>query len=137
MSPQITPGYWKCPRCDSRDTYFAPRVVGQVGMARPFEIGDVDLAGGVARNVEKDVALCKECGERSKWIPEVRVYSAEEQRRMNKGWSVASVLFGIPLGIFTIKMSEFGWTGESYFLMAGSIGLVVFGLAGILKSKKS
>jgi hypothetical protein len=106
-------------------------------MARPFGIGDVDLAGGVARNVEKDVALCKECGERSKWIPEVRVYSAEEQRRMNKGWSVASALFGIPLGIFSIKMSEFGWTGESYFLMAGSIGLVVFGLAGILKSKKS
>lgn len=136
MSPQITPGYWICPRCDSRDTYFAPRVVGQVGMARPFEIGNVDMAGGVARNVEKDVALCKECGERSKWVPEVRIYSPEEQKRMNKGWSIASIAFGIPVGIFTIKMSEYGYGWEGTFLMILSIGFILVGIAGVINAKK-
>jgi hypothetical protein len=136
MSPQITPGYWICPRCDSRDTYFAPRVVGQVGMARPFEIGNVDMAGGVARNVEKDVALCKECGERSKWVPEVRIYSSEEQKRMSKGWSIASITFGIPVGIFTIKMSEFGWAAEGYFLMFLSACFCLGGVIGLRNASK-
>jgi hypothetical protein len=105
-------------------------------MARPFEIGNVDMAGGVARNVEKDVALCKECGERSKWVPEVRVYSADEQRRMSKGWSVASILFGAPLAIFTIKMSEYGWAPEGYFLMFLSFCFCFGGVIGYINAGK-
>jgi len=105
-------------------------------MARPFEIGNVDMAGGVARNVEKDVALCKECGERSKWVPEVRIYSSEEQKRMSKGWSIASIAFGIPVGIFTIKMSEFGWAAEGYFLMFLSACFCLGGVIGLRNASK-
>ena len=71
MSPTVTPGYWQCPRCNSTDHYFAPRVVGQIGVANPLQIGDNEFAVGGARSVEKDVALCKSCGERSKWIADL------------------------------------------------------------------
>ncbi len=100
MSPKITPSYWICPRCDERDNYYyAPRVVGQVGLARGFEIGDVEFAGGGAQSVEKEVALCKKCGERVKFVAEVVEYSPEEARvrdrqEMKSGF-LATILMGI------------------------------------------
>lgn len=85
MTPKITPSYWICPRCDQRDNYYhAPRVVGQVGIARGFEIGDAEFIGGGAQSVEKDVALCKNCGERVKFVAEVVEYSPEETRARGK-----------------------------------------------------
>ena len=85
MSPKITPSYWLCPRCETRDDYYyAPRVVGQVGIARGFEIGDSEFIGGGAQSVEKEVALCKKCGERVKFVAEIVEYSAEETRERGK-----------------------------------------------------
>ena len=85
MSPKITPSYWICPRCETRDDYYyAPRVVGQVGIARGFEIGDSEFIGGGAQSVEKEVALCKKCGERVKFVAEIVEYSAEESRERGK-----------------------------------------------------
>lgn len=85
MSPKITPSYWICPRCETRDDYYyAPRVVGQVGIARGFEIGDSEFIGGGAQSVEKEVALCKKCGERVKFVAEIIEYSAEETRERGK-----------------------------------------------------
>lgn len=85
MSPKITPSYWICPRCETRDDYYyAPRVVGQVGIARGFEIGDSEFIGGGAQSVEKEVALCKKCGERVKFVAEIVEYSAEETRERGK-----------------------------------------------------
>jgi len=85
MSPKITPSYWICPRCETRDDYYyAPRVVGQVGIARGFEIGDSEFIGGGAQSVEKEVALCKKCGERVKFVAEIVEYSPEETRERGK-----------------------------------------------------
>ena len=85
MSPKITPSYWLCPRCETRDDYYyAPRVVGQVGIARGFEIGDSEFIGGGAQSVEKEVALCKKCGERVKFVAEIVEYSPEETRERGK-----------------------------------------------------
>ena len=83
MSPKITPGYRICPRCDQRDNfYLAPRVVGQIGVARGFEIGDAEFVGGGAQSVEKEVE-----------------YSAEESRERAKqgvkGGLITFVIFSI------------------------------------------
>lgn len=97
MSPKITPGYRICPRCDQRDNfYLAPRVVGQIGVARGFEIGDAEFVGGGAQSVEKEVELCKNCGERVKYIAEVVEYSAEESRERAKQ--------GVKSGLITFVM---------------------------------
>ena len=85
MSPKITPSYRICPRCEQRDNYYlAPRVVGQIGIARNFEIGDAEFIGGGAQPVEKEVELCKNCGERVKYVAPVVEYSAEENRERAK-----------------------------------------------------
>ena len=99
MSPKTTPSYWICPRCDQRDNYYlAPRVVGQVGIARGFEIGDSEFIGGGAQSVEKEVALCKNCGERVKFIAEIVEYSAEEKRERGKQ--------GVKSGLVTFLISS-------------------------------
>ena len=99
MSPNITPGYRICPRCDQRDNfYLAPRVVGQIGVARGFEIGDSDFIGGGAQSVEKEVELCKNCGERVKYVAEVVEYSPEETRQLGKQ--------GVKSGLVTFLISS-------------------------------
>ena len=99
MSPKTTPSYWICPRCDQRDNYYhAPRVVGQIGIARGFEIGDAEYLGGGAQSVEKEVALCKNCGERVKYVAEIVEYSAEETRERGKQ--------GVKSGLVTFLISS-------------------------------
>ena len=99
MSPKITPGYRICPRCDQRDNfYLAPRVVGQIGVARGFEIGDAEFVGGGAQSVEKEVELCKNCGERVKYVAEVVEYSPEETRQLGKQ--------GVKSGLVTFLISS-------------------------------
>lgn len=129
MSPTVTPGYWQCPRCNSTDHYFAPRVVGQIGMANPLQVGDNEFVVGGARSVEKDVALCKLCGERSKWIAEIRTYSPEESRSRKRGWSFFLAIVSAAYFLFTVKMAEFGWeflhTAMAFGSGATFIGSVV------------
>jgi hypothetical protein len=99
MSPKTTPGYRICPRCDERDNYYlAPRVVGQVGIARNFEIGDAEFLGGGAKSVEAEVELCKNCGERVKYVAEVVEYSPEETRQRGKQ--------GVKSGLVTFVISS-------------------------------
>jgi hypothetical protein len=99
MSPKITPSYRICPRCDQRDNYYlAPRVVGQVGIARNFEIGDAEFLGGGAKSVEAEVELCKNCGERVKYVAEVVEYSPEETRQLGKQ--------GVKSGLVTFVISS-------------------------------
>ena len=99
MSPKTTPGYRICPRCDQRDNYYlAPRVVGQVGIARNFEIGDAEFLGGGAKSVEAEVELCKNCGERVKYVAEVVEYSPEETRQLGKQ--------GVKSGLVTFVISS-------------------------------
>jgi hypothetical protein len=99
MSPKITPSYRICPRCDQRDNYYlAPRVVGQVGIGRGFEIGDAEFLGGGAKSVEAEVELCKNCGERVKYVAEVVEYSPEETRQLGKQ--------GVKSGLVTFVISS-------------------------------
>ena len=109
MSPKITPSYRICPRCDQRDNYYlAPRVVGQVGIARGFEIGDAEFIGGGAKSVEAEVELCKNCGERVKYVAEVVEYSAEETRQRSKQ--------GVKSGLVTFVISSLAafYVGRHY-----------------------
>lgn len=105
-------------------------------MARPFEVGDFDIAGGVAKSIEKDVALCRSCGERAKWINEVRIYSNEEENKAELFWYWACLIFGIVVTIFTVNMSEFGFGWEGVLLMFLGIGSGVSGLVGLIKKSK-
>jgi hypothetical protein len=73
-------------------------VVGQVGIARGFEIGDAEFIGGGAQSVEKEVALCKNCGERVKFVAEIVEYSAEEKRERGKQ--------GVKSGLVTFLISS-------------------------------
>lgn len=130
MSPNIVPSYWECPRCNERDnSYLAPRVVGQVGMARGFDIGDNEMAGGISRAVEKEVQLCKSCGERVKFFPEVVTYSDEESRERGKtGLRNGFVMFLIFLVASIAFFSKFALTmNETLFIIIELI-LIAFTL---------
>ena len=107
-----------------------------MGIARPFEVGDFDVAGGVARSIEKDVALCRACGERAKWINEMRVYSKEEEKKGELYWYWACLIFGVGVTIFTVKMSEFGYGWDGVLLMILGIGSGVSGLVGLIKNSE-
>ena len=111
----ITPGYHECPRCLTRDVYFAKRAVGQVGNL-------MDLPEGIANpkigfDIEKDVAICRACGERANWIPEKTEYSdSEKKERYAKSQRVQGkiaapifflcVMFGIYAGNEMSKVGE-------------------------------
>lgn len=114
MSPKTTPSYWICPRCDQRDNYYhAPRVVGQVGIARGFEIGEAEFIGGGAQSVEKEVALCKNCGERVKFVPKVVEYSLEETHTRGK----QGIKNGLVLFVFFSIVTFF--VGRHYVYSSG------------------
>jgi hypothetical protein len=142
MSPKITPSYWICPRCDQRDNYYhAPRVVGQVGIARGFEIGDAEYLGGGAQSVEKEVALCKNCGERVKYVAEIVEYSAEETRERGKqGVKSGLVTFLISsLVAFFIGRHYINLYEESYPWLIASVAstlISVFSLVYMFSSVK-
>jgi hypothetical protein len=93
---KTTPGFYECPRCLKRDIYFAKRQVGQIGNLMDLPEGIANPA--VSLGVEKDVALCRECGERANWTPEKVEYTDEEIiQNKAKNWKtqykIASVLF--------------------------------------------
>lgn len=138
MSPKITPGYWQCPRCDSKDFYFAPRVVGQVGIGRGFEIGDVDMGGGLARGVEQNVSLCKSCGERMKWNPEVRVYSKEEEQNNARKLNWFYLIFGtLCLAASFFFSSSLGWDWSTIILLLLGGPCFISGIAGLTRGKNT
>lgn len=74
--PTVVPGYWECPRCKGREVYFAKREVGTIGTL--IDLPNGPATPGIARSVEKDVALCYECRERANWIPPRTEFSEEE-----------------------------------------------------------
>ena len=99
---EITPGYYTCPRCNTRDHYFAKRTVGQMGIAMDFS--NTSVNPGMLRGVEKDVALCRECGERMNYTPEVKILNEEEKKKENKKMVFGLVCFilMVPLWIYII-----------------------------------
>jgi hypothetical protein len=146
MSPKITPGYRVCPRCDQRDNYYlAPRVVGQIGMARNFEIGDAEFIGGGAQSVEKEVELCKNCGERVKFVAEIVEYSAEETRQRGKQGVksglvtfVISILVALFAGRHYINLYEesYPWLIASVASTMTSLISLVYVFSSAIKSLK-
>ena len=124
MSPKITPSYWICPRCEQRDNYYyAPRVVGQVGIARGFEIGDAEFAGGGSKSVEKEVALCKNFGERVKFVAKIVELSPEEARVVGKKDMKFGFLSTIVMGVISYFVgNHFLYvSGESTLWLIGAV----------------
>ena len=135
-----TPGYHECPRCLTRDVYFAKRAIGQVGNL-------MDLPEGVANpkigfDIEKDVAICRACGERANWIPAKTEYSdSEKTERYAKSQRVQGkiaapiFLFG---GIATLymgqDMSKMGNDASLFYALGSAMLLGFFWV--ILRNRK-
>ena len=94
---EITPGYYTCPRCNSRDHYFAKRTVGQIGVAGDF---NTPVNPGMLRGVEADVALCRECGERMNYTPQQKIAETEKEKQSEN----AKGVFGVIALIATVVM---------------------------------
>lgn len=141
VSPKVTPGYWQCPRCNSKNFYFAPRPVGQGGFGRGFEIGDVEVVGGFARGFEQDVSLCKDCGERMKWIAEVRIYSKEEEAEASRKVNLFCLFAGILSLAFLLFIFSTAptleWDIYSKVLLLFGLVLFVTGAFGLLKKEEA
>lgn len=130
---QVYEGYHECPRCKERDIYFAKRQFGQIGNL-------IDLPQGVTNpalsmGVEKDVALCRNCGERATWFPERVEYTPEEvvknnarRRRSSYKAGGAGLLIN---GIFGIYGAKYGNDLESWFFW--SVPCVVVGILLLAK----
>lgn len=107
------PGYWTCPRCNGRDAYFAKRVTGMVGTS--LDLSESPVQPGLARAIEQEVALCRECQERMNWVPEKTVYTPEEKYRQDlkshksRYWYLlGSLLFGFA-GVILISDDGLGY----------------------------
>ena len=136
----MTPGYHECPRCLTHDVYFAKRAVGQVG-------NFIDLPEGITNpkigfDIEKDVAICRDCGERANWIPEKTEYSdSEKKERYAKSQRVqgkiAAPIFLLCVIVGLYAGSEMSKMGEEPFLYYAfsSAGVVAF-IWVILRNRK-
>jgi hypothetical protein len=120
----VTPGYHECPKCLTHDVYFAKRAVGQVG-------NFIDLPEGITNpkigfDIEKDVAICRACGERANWIPEKTEYSdAEKKERYAKSQRVQGkiaapiiLLCGIAALYMGSDMSKMGEEPLLYYALS-------------------
>lgn len=129
----ITPGYWYCPRCQSKDLYRAPRQVGSVGIGRAFDgfdsDSDLESIGLVQRPLELQVWLCRNCGERAVHQKQVKHLTLEEQKSSdtNFGAFLLTVsVFSFVGGISSVKSEDsWGWLFIVAGLFFGSIGLLV------------
>jgi len=136
MSPQVTPGYHECPRCKSRNAYFAKRIVGQVANIIDLPQGVSNPAASV--KIAKDGALCFECRERMNWVPEKIEYSEEEQRTRNKNskklWGIALLVLNAPLLFFGYQLYvEFD--ESPLYLLLGVFG-IVYAIGMLIASSK-
>lgn len=128
MSPTHIPGYHLCPRCNSRNVYFALRTVGSVGNL-------VDLPEGIANpnskvEIERKVPICRECGERSNWVPPKNIYSSTEitlnEMKTAKQAMVVSLFFACAASILLGYLSLFDQELlEVDGVLAGNIGVIV------------
>jgi hypothetical protein len=109
-------------------------VVGQVGIARGFEIGDADFVGGGTQSVEKEVELCKNCGERVKFVAEVIEYSLEETRERGKqGIKSGLVLFiFFSIATFFIARHYVYSSGDSTPWLIASVAFTMFSLFSLV-----
>lgn len=119
---KVTPGYWECPRCKSREIYFAKRTIGTVGTLVDLPQGVANP--GIARNVEKDVALCHECRERANWIPEKIEYTEEEKQAKNKK---SSLVWGWIFALLGTVLTYLGY--QLAFVYDETPGYLLFGLS--------
>ena len=76
---EIIPETFDCPKCFGTDYYFAKRQVGQIGAL--LDLPNVDSSSGFTRSVEKDVAICRNCGERMNHTPQKAVLNKKENIR--------------------------------------------------------
>lgn len=106
--------YWKCPRCDGNDLYYAPRQVSTYGLGRQFDGFDadseLDQVGFVQRPVERNVLLCKNCGEKA--VRHTRVKTSaelEREKQVNREIRESGVIWAI-LGVL-------GFFGLCFFVV--------------------
>ena len=136
----VTPGYWHCPRCSSKDLYRAPRQVGTVGFGRgldgPDANSDLEAMSFAQKSLEKEVLLCRSCGERAVYIRPVKHLTKEEQKRSNNALSAFMYvvsLFFIVVGIAQINsvadtgpsVPGFAWLSIVAGIVSGGFGFLV------------
>ena len=79
---KIIPEKWVCPRCKSENVYFAKRQVGQMGGL--VDNPNSNFSPAFTRGIERDVALCRDCGERMNWRKEKKIAETEAEKRKEK-----------------------------------------------------
>ena len=76
---KIIPEKFDCPKCFGTDYYFAKRQVGQIGAF--LDLPNADSNSGFTRSVEKDVAICRNCGEKMNHIPQKAILNKKENTK--------------------------------------------------------
>ena len=94
--PQKIEGFWKCPRCDSNEVYFAKRQIGQFGVLRDGPNAQDSI---MSKSIEADVGLCKNCGERSNYTKPKYIYSDLEKLEVRKTSAKFGAMFCLPVGV--------------------------------------
>ena len=89
---------WLCPRCQGSDAYGAEKQNGQVSSLIDSSNNAFNPAFTWA--IKADVALCRNCGERMKFVKERKVVETKEEKQNEN---------------FEIKL--FLWIGISLFLI--------------------
>lgn len=94
---EIIPESYDCPKCLGTDYYFAKRQVGQIGSF-------LDLPNGVSnpgftRGIEKDVAICRDCGERMNHIAQKTILNKKENKQAN--WIILAFVISLGFIIYT------------------------------------
>lgn len=137
---KVTPGYHECPRCLKREIYFAKRQVGQIGNLMDLPQGIANPA--VSMGVERDVALCRECGERANWIPEKIEYTDEElankkATNFKNQWKVSAFMcFGAAIWLYFQVQSIGGSPNDMKTARLFYVGPIVLGIFCVYKGWK-
>lgn len=138
MCPQIIPGFWKCPRCETvDDIYYALRHTGSVGIGPIVDVGEFNVAAGISKGVEKRVAICKQCGERADYFEERKIYSDSEKLEYAK-----QELFVLPFIMVIVVLIFIGvciWFPNSWPVGIKIVTLIVLALGligGVIQFKE-
>ena len=130
----MTPGYWHCPRCSSKDLYKAPRQVGTMGFGRSFDgfdsNPDLESVGFAQRSLEKEVLLCRACGERAVYVKRVKHYTKAEQKSNDVNFGIFMLVIGIGSAI-SVRDTGQDVPGLAFFgiiagLISGAFGFLFF-----------
>ena len=131
MATKQIKGHYECPRCNSTDVFESQETTGAMAFTLNTP-GPVDPT--IINPIKSQVYLCRNCGEKAKWIPNARYIAAklEKETRMMPWVSAPFAVIFTLVGLYVLNEP---WLRESptgigvglfSFLFAGLMALVTF-----------